>query len=142
MAYTVVCTLQTRVCVCVYMRNKSDAGTYYIDFFFNPRRMIYRINSTTTSRENYQIKTAPSPAGRHSGHPGFLPFFIISVYFSIYIYMLYTHTLRILPPPRPNHCFLLFISPDFYTFFFVPRARGPVIVWKTDVPYIFTIRIV
>jgi len=77
--------------------------------------MIYRINST--GRENYQIKTAPSSAGKHSGHPGFLPFFIILVFF----FFLYTY------PPNPaatRPLFFIIYFPGFLYVFFVPRARG------------------
>lgn len=103
--------------VCACMRNKStDAGTYIQNYFFNPPRMIYRINST--GRENYQIKTAPSSAGKHSGHPGFLPFFIILVFF----FFLYTY------PPNPaatRPLFFIIYFPGFLYVFFVPLARGP-----------------
>jgi len=85
--------------------------------------MIYRINST--GRENYQIKTAPSSAGRHSGHPGFLPFFIISVFF-IHIH-----------PPNPaatRPLFFIIYFPGFLYVFFVPRARDPWLYGKQMYP--------
>lgn len=136
-------------CVCVYAYNKSDSGTF-IDFVFNPRPVIYiyRINSTIPVAKITRLRLrAPSSAGRHSGHPGFLPFFIISVFFFLHTYIhiyTHTHTLRIYPAAAVTEpLFFIIYFPGFLYVCFVPaRARGPWLYGKQMYPiylsYIYT----